>query len=90
MGIPSPAVLALSGRPDADFHGIVNFAYTEFSEVRTQKKGAGQALIVLLAVWWSWNYTTWTTNDRFRYSRGVHGVLHFSRSPHRRRVFKGA
>jgi hypothetical protein len=34
MGIPSPAVLALSGRPDADFHGIVNFAYTEFSEVR--------------------------------------------------------
>jgi hypothetical protein len=38
---------------------------TAFSEVRTQKKGAGQALIVLLAVWWSWNYTTWTTNDRF-------------------------
>jgi hypothetical protein len=34
MGIPSPAVLALSGRPDADFHGIVNFAVTEFSEVR--------------------------------------------------------
>src|SRR5918911_454936 len=25
--------------------------------------GAGQALIVLLAVWWSWNYTTWTTNE---------------------------
>jgi low temperature requirement protein LtrA len=69
---------------------MLNFAITEFSEVRTQKKGAGQALIVLLAVWWSWNYTTWTTNDRFRYSRGVHGVLHFSRSPHRRRVFKGA
>jgi low temperature requirement protein LtrA len=25
--------------------------------------GAGEALIVLLAVWWSWNYTTWTTNE---------------------------
>jgi low temperature requirement protein LtrA len=48
----------------------LNFRFTEFSEVRTQKKGAGQALIVLLAVWWSWNYTTWTTNDRFRYKLG--------------------
>jgi len=37
MGIPSPAVLALSGRPDADFHGIVNFAYTEFLEVRLKE-----------------------------------------------------
>jgi hypothetical protein len=67
-GVPSPAVLALSGWGYADFHAAVNFAQTEFSEVRTQKKGAGQALIVLLAVWWSWNYTTWTTNDRFRYT----------------------
>lgn len=25
--------------------------------------GAGQAAIVLLAVWWSWNYTTWATNE---------------------------
>ncbi len=25
----------LSGRPDADFHGVVNFAFTEFSEVDT-------------------------------------------------------
>ncbi len=25
--------------------------------------GAGQATIVLLAVWWSWNYTTWATNE---------------------------
>jgi hypothetical protein len=33
MGIPSPAVLALSGRGYADLHAGVNFAYTEFSEV---------------------------------------------------------
>lgn len=25
--------------------------------------GVGQAALVLLAVWWSWNFTTWTTNE---------------------------
>lgn len=25
--------------------------------------GVGQAVLVLLAVWWSWNYTTWATNE---------------------------
>jgi len=25
--------------------------------------GAGQSVLVLLAVWWSWNYTTWATNE---------------------------
>ena len=25
--------------------------------------GAGQAAMILLAVWWSWNYTTWATNE---------------------------
>jgi low temperature requirement protein LtrA len=25
--------------------------------------GVLQSLIVLLAVYWSWNYTTWTTNE---------------------------
>lgn len=25
--------------------------------------GAAQAAIILLAVWWSWNYTTWATNE---------------------------
>ena len=25
--------------------------------------GAGQATIVLLALWWAWNYTTWATNE---------------------------
>src|SRR5437764_10898636 len=25
--------------------------------------GAGQAALVLLVVWWAWNYTTWFTNE---------------------------
>ena len=25
-------------------------------------RGAGRALLVLLVVWWAWNYTTWVTN----------------------------
>jgi low temperature requirement protein LtrA len=26
-------------------------------------KGAGQSALLLLVVWWSWNYTTWVTNE---------------------------
>src|ERR1700745_4456393 len=26
-------------------------------------RGAGQAAFLLLVVWWSWNYTTWVTNE---------------------------
>jgi low temperature requirement protein LtrA len=26
-------------------------------------EGVGQSVIVLLVVWWSWNYTTWVTNE---------------------------
>lgn len=25
--------------------------------------GAGQAMLVLMVVWWAWNYTTWVTNE---------------------------
>src|ERR671920_585883 len=42
------------------------FAITQVSHLLLEhltRGGAGQALIVLLAVWWSWNYTTWTTNE---------------------------
>jgi low temperature requirement protein LtrA len=42
------------------------FAITQVSHFLLEHltwAGAGQALIVLLAVWWSWNYTTWTTNE---------------------------
>src|ERR671910_1060835 len=42
------------------------FAITQVSHLLLEHltwAGAGQALIVLLAVYWSWNYTTWTTNE---------------------------
>src|SRR4051794_10089298 len=42
------------------------FAVTQVSHLLLAHltwEGAGQAAIVLLAVWWSWNYTTWVTNE---------------------------
>ncbi|WP_432522841.1 low temperature requirement protein A [Kineococcus sp. SYSU DK006] len=42
------------------------FAITQVSHLLLEHltwAGAGQAAIVLLAVWWSWNYTTWATNE---------------------------
>jgi low temperature requirement protein LtrA len=42
------------------------FAITQVSHLlldRLTWEGAGQAALVLLVVWWSWNYTTWVTNE---------------------------
>jgi low temperature requirement protein LtrA len=42
------------------------FAITQISHlllVHLSWEGVGQSLVVLLAVWWSWNYTTWVTNE---------------------------
>ena len=42
------------------------FAVTQVSHLLLAHltwEGAGQAAIILLAVWWSWNYTTWVTNE---------------------------
>ncbi|WP_448808467.1 low temperature requirement protein A [Agromyces bauzanensis] len=42
------------------------FSITQVSHLLLEQltwAGAGQAVIVLLAVWWSWNYTTWATNE---------------------------
>src|ERR687898_394128 len=42
------------------------FAITQVSHLLLDHlswEGAGQALLVLLVVWWSWNYTTWVTNE---------------------------
>ncbi|WP_230684954.1 low temperature requirement protein A [Cellulomonas sp. JZ18] len=42
------------------------FAITQVSHLvlgHLTWSAAGQAAIVLLAVWWSWNYTTWATNE---------------------------
>ena len=42
------------------------FAITQVSHLLLDHltwTGAGQAAFVLLVVWWSWNYTTWVTNE---------------------------
>jgi low temperature requirement protein LtrA len=42
------------------------FAITQVSHLLLEHltwEGAGQATVVLLVVWWSWNYTTWVTNE---------------------------
>jgi low temperature requirement protein LtrA len=42
------------------------FAITQVSHLLVAHltwEGAGQALLVLLVVWWAWNYTTWVTNE---------------------------
>jgi low temperature requirement protein LtrA len=42
------------------------FAVTQVSHLllgHLSWEGAGQAAMVLLVVWWSWNYTTWVTNE---------------------------
>src|SRR3954451_7560241 len=42
------------------------FAVTQVSHLLLEHltwTGAGQATLVLLVVWWSWNYTTWVTNE---------------------------
>ena len=42
------------------------FAVTQVSHLLLAHltwEGAGQSAVVLLVVWWSWNYTTWVTNE---------------------------
>jgi low temperature requirement protein LtrA len=42
------------------------FAVTQVSQLlyhHLSWEGAGQSLIVLMVVWWAWNYTTWVTNE---------------------------
>jgi low temperature requirement protein LtrA len=42
------------------------FAVTQVSHLLLEHltwEGAGQAAVVLLVVWWAWNYTTWVTNE---------------------------
>ena len=42
------------------------FAITQVSHLLLAHltwKGAGEAALALLVVWWSWNYTTWVTNE---------------------------
>ena len=42
------------------------FAITQISHLLLEHltwEWVGQSLVALLAVWWSWNYTTWVTNE---------------------------
>jgi low temperature requirement protein LtrA len=42
------------------------FAVTQVSHLLLADlswRGAGEAALALLVVWWSWNYTTWVTNE---------------------------
>src|SRR5215217_8011408 len=42
------------------------FAITQVSHLLLDHldwQGVGQSVLVLLVVWWSWNYTTWVTNE---------------------------
>ena len=42
------------------------FAITQVAHLLLEHltwEGVGQSLLVLLVVWWSWNYTTWVTNE---------------------------
>ena len=42
------------------------FAVTQVSHLLLEHlnwEGVGQSVLVLLVVWWSWNYTTWVTNE---------------------------
>ena len=42
------------------------FAITQVSHLLLEHLawgGVGQSLLVLLVVWWSWNYTTWVTKS---------------------------
>ena len=38
-------------------------------------EGAGQAAVILAAVWWSWNYTTWATNELDTSAPVVRGLV---------------
>ena len=37
--------------------------------------GAGQSALILLVVWWAWNYTTWVTNELDPESTAVRALL---------------
>src|SRR3712207_5176655 len=54
------------------------FAITQVSHLLLEHltwEGAGQSALVLLVVWWSWNYTTWVTNELDPESTVVKGLL---------------
>jgi low temperature requirement protein LtrA len=71
----SPLRASLRREPGVEQHAttlelfydlVFVFAITQVSHLLLDHltwTGAGQAALVLLVVWWSWNYTTWVTNE---------------------------
>ncbi len=54
------------------------FAITQVSHLLLDNlswEGAGQAAVILLAVWWAWNYTTWVTNELDVEAPAVRGMV---------------
>jgi low temperature requirement protein LtrA len=54
------------------------FAITQVSHLLLDHltwTGAAHALVVLLVVWWSWNFTTWATNELDPESRWVRVLM---------------
>ena len=48
------------------FDLVFVFAITQVSHILLDDlswRGGAQALLVLMVVWWAWNYTTWVTNE---------------------------
>src|ERR1700750_416839 len=66
-GLRPPPGTERGGRPLAVFYDLVFvFAVTQVSHHLLDDltwRGAGQSALLLLVVWWSWNYTTWVTNE---------------------------
>jgi low temperature requirement protein LtrA len=54
------------------------FAVTQVSHLLLEHldwAGAGQSALILLVVWWAWNYTTWVTNELDPESIAVRALL---------------
>jgi low temperature requirement protein LtrA len=60
------------------FDLVFVFAITQISQLLLTHltwEGVGQSALVLLVVWWSWNYTTWVTNELDPESIGIRLLL---------------
>src|SRR3954465_8220147 len=66
-GLRRPAGTEQRVTPPELFYDLVFvFAITQVSHHLLDDltwRGAGQSAVLLLVVWWSWNYTTWVTNE---------------------------
>jgi low temperature requirement protein LtrA len=54
------------------------FAVTQISDLLKHElnwPGLGKAVVILLVVWWAWNYTTWVMNELDPGSTVVRGLL---------------